>query len=93
MAAIQDDGLTLVVAVDTWIDETDLSTVSWKVFNNIDPSRDLKMLQNGNRLVVGIDATKKTLADGQTRPWPDDIEMSQDIIDLVSKRWTSYGID
>lgn len=93
MAAIQDDGLTLVVAVDTWIDETDLSTVSWKVFNNIDPSRDLKMLQNGNRLVVGIDATKKTLADGQTRPWPDDIEMSQDIIDLVSKRWASYGID
>jgi 4-hydroxy-3-polyprenylbenzoate decarboxylase len=25
------------------------------------------------------------------RPWPDDIEMSQDIKELVDKRWTEYG--
>lgn len=93
MASVKSEGLTLVVAVDTWIDVADLSTVSWKVFNNIDPSRDLKILSHENRLVVGLDATKKTLADGQTRPWPDDIEMSQEIIDMVTQRWTSYGID
>ena len=83
-----------VVLVDEWIDKTSLSTVSWKIFNNIDPKRDIiiKTRQDGS-LFVGIDATKKGPEDGLMRPWPDDIEMSPSIVEKVSKRWADYGID
>mgnify|MGYP004702551931 CR=1 FL=1 len=83
-----------VIAVDEWIDPTHLSTVSWKVFNNIDPQRDIVIRKTPEgRLFVGIDATKKDISDGLTRPWPDDIEMSADMIQYVTERWASYGID
>lgn len=85
-------GLTCVVALDPWIDPNHYSTVSWKVFNNIDPNRDLVVIGENGKLFIGIDATKKGPADGLMRPWPDDIEMSDDIKALVEKRWSSYGI-
>lgn len=86
-------GLNCLIVVDEWIDPAHFSTVSWKVFNNIDPSRDLIIHEDGKGgLFVGIDATKKGPADGLMRPWPDDIEMSADIIELVNQRWSSYGL-
>jgi 4-hydroxy-3-polyprenylbenzoate decarboxylase len=41
---------------------------------------------------LGIDATRKTLADGYAREWPPDIVMSPDIKALVDRRWEEYGI-
>jgi 4-hydroxy-3-polyprenylbenzoate decarboxylase len=82
-----------IVLVDEWIDPSNLSTVSWKIFNNIDPKRDIvKKMRSDNSLFVGIDATKKGIEDGLMRPWPDDIEMSPEIVQKVNERWLSYGI-
>ncbi len=83
--------LKLCIAIDNNIDSRSLSTVAWKVFNNIDPNRDLVISHSKNRLFIGIDATKKSDSDGLTRPWPNDIEMSDDIKQLVSERWADYG--
>lgn len=84
----------LAIAVDDWIDPTALSTVAWKVFNNIDPDRDMIIAQKPNgALFVGIDATKKGPEDGLMRPWPNDIEMSEDMVKYVTERWAEYGID
>lgn len=82
-----------IVLIDDWINPRDLSTVAWKIFNNIDPKRDMfiKSREDGT-LFVGIDATKKGPADGLMRPWPDDIEMSPDIKAKVDERWPEYGI-
>jgi 4-hydroxy-3-polyprenylbenzoate decarboxylase len=94
----------MVIVVDDPIKPSDVSTVMWKVFNNIDGKRDIVINEGpldtldhaaplpylGSR--VGIDATKKWESEGHMRPWPDDIEMSEDVIDLVSKRWSSYGL-
>lgn len=81
-----------VVLIDEWIDYTDLSTVTWKIFNNIDPMRDMVISERTDgTLFVGIDATKKGPEDGLMRPWPDDIEMSQDIVEKVNQRWSEYG--
>ncbi|MGF7058211.1 menaquinone biosynthesis decarboxylase [Brassicibacter mesophilus] len=93
----------MIIIVDENVDPHDLSTVAWKVFNNIDPKRDLIISEGpldaldhasdhahfGHRL--GIDATKKWTTESHMRPWPDDIEMSQDIKELVDKRWKEYG--
>ncbi len=94
----------MIIVVDKDVNPHDVSTVAWKVFNNIDAKRDLVLSEGvldaldhasstphfGTRL--GIDATKKWKTEGHDREWPDDIVMSNDIKQLVSKRWKSYGI-
>ncbi|MFZ5969692.1 MAG: menaquinone biosynthesis decarboxylase [Bacillota bacterium] len=95
----------MIIVVDENIKPDDLSTVAWKVFNNIDAKRDvvisegpLDALDHASNLPhygyrMGIDATKKWTSEGHTREWPDDIEMTEDIKELVSKRWAEYGIE
>lgn len=95
----------MVIVVDHHVNPHDLSTVAWKVFNNIDAKRDmlivdgpLDALDHSSPLPhyghkIGIDATKKWPEEGHNRKWPDDIEMSEEIKNLVSKKWKEYGID
>ncbi|MHB8065325.1 MAG: menaquinone biosynthesis decarboxylase [Ruminiclostridium sp.] len=78
-----------LIVVDDGVDPNDLSTVMWKVFNNIDAKRDMIIL--GNK--IGIDATKKFKEEGLTRAWPNEIIMTDEIKQLVNKRWDEYGID
>lgn len=77
-----------VIAVDGDIDPNDLSTVMWKVFNNIDAKRDIVLLNHK----IGIDATKKLREEGLTRDWPNDIVMTDDVKRYVDERWDEYGI-
>ena len=44
----------------------------------------------GNK--IGIDATKKLPGEGHLREWPEDIVMSDEIRELVTKRWKEYGL-
>lgn len=82
-----------LILVDKWVDAGDLSTVSWKIFNNIDCNRDMLItLNDNNQVYIGIDATKKGPEDGLHRPWPDDIEMSQEMKTYVSQRWDDYDL-
>jgi 4-hydroxy-3-polyprenylbenzoate decarboxylase len=78
-----------VICVDGSVDPSDLSTVMWKVFNNIDAARDIVIL--GQK--IGVDATRKFRGEGLTRDWPDDIVMTEEIKQAVSERWIEYGID
>ena len=85
-----------LIVVDEDVDAKDTSKVAWKVFNNIDAKRDLEIVevsdQNfGHR--VGIDATKKTALDQHPRQWPNDIVMSDEIKEKVTRRWSEYGIN
>ena len=77
-----------VIAVDDNIDPHDLSTVMWKLFNNIDAKRDIVL--HGDQ--VGIDATKKMREEGLTRDWPNDIVMTDAVKQYVDERWNEYGI-
>jgi 4-hydroxy-3-polyprenylbenzoate decarboxylase len=77
------------IAVDDDIQPNDLSTIMWKVFNNIDAKRDLVILEQK----IGIDATKKWREEGLTRDWPNDIIMAEKIKHQVDERWDEYGID
>jgi 4-hydroxy-3-polyprenylbenzoate decarboxylase len=40
---------------------------------------------------LGIDATAKLPAEG-AREWPPEIEMSDEVRELVDRRWQEYGI-
>ncbi|SEO63916.1 4-hydroxy-3-polyprenylbenzoate decarboxylase [Amphibacillus marinus] len=95
----------MIIVVDEQIKPSDVSTVAWKVFNNIDAKRDLVISEGpldaldhasnlphlGHRL--GIDATKKWPTEGYTREWPEDIQMSEEVKAHVSQRWQEYGLD
>jgi 4-hydroxy-3-polyprenylbenzoate decarboxylase len=93
----------MIVVVDKWVDVQDLSEVVWRIGNNVDPTRDVVILEGpldvlehastipayGGKL--GVDATKKLPSEGFTRDWPPDIVMSPEIKHLVDGRWKEYG--
>jgi 4-hydroxy-3-polyprenylbenzoate decarboxylase len=93
----------MIVVVDRWVDVQNPGEVIWRIGNNIDPKRDivivegpLDVLEHASDIPsyggkMGIDATKKWKSEGFLREWPDEIVMSEDIKRLVDKRWKEYG--
>jgi 4-hydroxy-3-polyprenylbenzoate decarboxylase len=93
-----------IVVVSDRVNVHDLSEVAWRATGNIDPKRDLVIVDGpmddldhaalrhrfGGKL--GVDATEKTEADGIGQPWPEEIVMSEDIRALVTRRWAEYGL-
>ncbi len=58
---------------DNNIDISNKSTMLWKIFNNVDPSRDIIIKSS----LCLIDACKKNAADGHTREWPDELSFDK----------------
>ena len=93
-----------IVVVDHDTNVRDPQEVAWKVLNHIDPERDVQFtlgpvdtLDHAARLQdfgskMGIDATRKWPSEGFTRPWPDEIRMSPEIIERVTRRWKEFGL-
>jgi 4-hydroxy-3-polyprenylbenzoate decarboxylase len=93
-----------IVVVSDHVDVHDLAEVAWRATGNIDPRRDLVIVDGpmddldhaalrhrfGGKL--GVDATEKVEADGIGQPWPEEIVMTEEIRALVSKRWREYGL-
>jgi 4-hydroxy-3-polyprenylbenzoate decarboxylase len=76
--------ITVFVVLENHENVNDASTVLWKILNNIDPKRDMYIF--GNR--VGIDVTCKTGEPDFKQYWPDEIEMSNNIKQIVDQKWT-----
>ena len=94
-----------IVVVDEDVNVQDIGDVVLKVFNHIDPERDIQFtlgpvdsLDHASRLPnfgskMGIDATRKWPTEGFTRPWPDEILMDENTKALVDKKWKDLGIE
>ncbi|QTA78123.1 Decarboxylase family protein, UbiD-like [Desulfonema limicola] len=59
----------IFILFDKKIDLDDNSLILWKIFNNVDPGRDLMIKDNQ----AVIDACKKGSVDGHDRQWPDEL--------------------
>jgi 4-hydroxy-3-polyprenylbenzoate decarboxylase len=93
-----------VVVVDEDVDVHDYAEVFFTLGANVDPKRDvlisegpLDHLDHAPTLQfyggkIGIDATRKGEAEG-TRPWPEEIRMTEEVKALVDRRWDEYGIE
>lgn len=81
--------LSIFVLYDEHLDLRDYSLALWKVFNNVDPKRDI--IRQEGRIV--IDATKKGPEDGHDRPWPDDIVMDGEVREKVRRRAAELGVE
>ena len=93
-----------IVVVSDHVDVHNLSEVAWRATGNIDPKRDLMILEGpmddldhaalrhrfGGKL--GVDATEKGPLDDVAQAWPDEIVMSDEIRERVTRRWKDYGL-
>lgn len=91
------------IIVDKHVNVHDMSEVALHVFGNVDPRRDtmivdgpLDILDHASSMFgygskIGIDATRKWKGEGYNREWPEEIVMSEQMRDQVSRRWSEYG--
>jgi 4-hydroxy-3-polyprenylbenzoate decarboxylase len=92
-----------IIVVDEDVDVQNLADVTLKVFNHIDPERDIQFtlgpvdsLDHASRLPnygskMGIDATRKWSSEGFARPWPDEINMDARTKASVDARWKALA--
>lgn len=95
----------MIIVVDDHVNVQAMDEVWWRVFNNIDARRDIVMVDGPLDVLdhsspmpnwgtkVGIDATKSWPSEGQTREWPDEITMSDDVKKMVDAKWKDLGLE
>ncbi len=93
-----------LVVVDEDCDVDDMSDVLWRMFNFIDPKRDIAFVEGpvddlnfasplwryGTKM--GIDATRKWRDEGFLRDWPEDLVMDEEVKRKVDEIWGQLGI-
>ncbi|SNR78715.1 4-hydroxy-3-polyprenylbenzoate decarboxylase [Humidesulfovibrio mexicanus] len=94
----------IIVVVDKNINVQNVSEVLWRIGNNVDPRRDIAILEGpldaldhasplafyGGKM--GIDATKKGPEDGHHRLWPDSLRMDPGVKSRVDALWGQLGL-
>jgi 4-hydroxy-3-polyprenylbenzoate decarboxylase len=93
-----------VIVVDHDIDARDWKDVMWAVSTNMDPARDITVVENtpidyldfaspesGLGSKIGLDATTKIPPETK-RDWGRKIRMSEDVVEKVSRMWDDLGL-
>ncbi len=93
-----------VIVIDADMNARDWTDVMWAVSTNVDPGRDITVIENtpidyldfaapesGLGSKMGIDATTK-MAPETKREWGRRIRMSDDVIDEVTRKWQALGL-
>lgn len=92
-----------IIIVDKFVDIHNISELAWRVLCNVNYETDILLskgplddLDHSNPSAkigakLGIDATRKIDGEGYTSIWPDDVDMSEEIKQLVNTRWQEYG--
>jgi 4-hydroxy-3-polyprenylbenzoate decarboxylase len=93
-----------IIVVDHDISARDWKDVIWALSTNVEPARDITIIENtpidyldfaspvsGVGSKLGIDATAKIPPETQ-RDWGRKIRMTDDIVDLVTRKWPEYGL-
>ncbi len=94
----------MMVVVDEHVNVHDEQDVLFHMGANVDWRRDTVIVDgpcdildhatpyHGSGAKIGIDATRKIPGEGVVREWPEELTMSDQIIELVERRWTEYGL-
>ncbi len=97
----------VLVVVDHWVRVRPAAEAWWAALANCDPARDVHLLRGpgsvldhslaafsfGGKMI--LDGTRKwpeELRPGRDRPWPDPVTMDPAIVELVTRRWSEYGL-
>ena len=93
-----------VIVVDDDIDARDWKDVMWAISTRMDPVRDVTLIENtpidyldfaspesGLGGKIGLDATNKWPPETK-REWGRQIRMDEEVIEAVTKKWSSLGL-
>lgn len=95
----------LIVVVDSDVDVHNEEQVWFHVGANMHPGRDVVFSEGPTDMLdhaatvrgmghkMGLDATRKLPEEGHPRNWPDRLNASDEIEQLVDRRWSDYGLD
>jgi len=94
----------MIVVVDEHVNVHDEQDVLFHMGANVDWRRDTMIVDGpcdildhatpyyGAGAKIGIDATRKIAGEGLVREYPDPLEMTREVRELVDRRWSEYGI-
>ena len=93
-----------VIVVDAHINVRDWKDVMWAMATQMDPARDITMVENtpidyldfaspvsGLGSKIGLDATTK-IGPETNRQWGTPIRMETEVVERVSQKWDQYGL-
>jgi 4-hydroxy-3-polyprenylbenzoate decarboxylase len=94
----------MIFVFDRDVDVQDTSTVLWRLGNNVDPGRDIVIVEGpvdaldhaaprpllGTKM--GVDCTRKWPEEGFGRGWPETIEMDPAVKRRVDELWSRLGL-
>ncbi len=72
-------GVRLIAVLDHETDPADFEDCIWTMLNNIDPERDVQVLDTGHGPVFAVDGTPKLKEEGFSRDWPEKITMTDGV--------------
>ncbi len=93
-----------IIVVDESVDVHSEQEVFFAVGAHVDPRRDIAIVDGpldildhaapfeGAGSKMGIDATRKIPGEGTIRRWPQELTMSPEIVEKVTRRWREYGL-
>ncbi len=94
----------MIIVVDEHVNVHDEQDVLFRMGANVDWRRDTVIVEGpcdildhaapycGTGAKIGIDATRKIPGEGVIRDWPEELKMSDEIIERVERRWAEYGL-
>ncbi len=94
----------MIVVVDHDVDVQDEQAVLFHMLANCDPRRDCVLVDGpldildhaapvcGAGSKIGWDATRKWPGEGTVRAWPDELAMSAEMRERVTRRWAEFGL-
>ena len=87
-------GVRLIAVLDHETDPRDFEDAMWTMLNNIDPERDVQVVDGGHGAGPAwvIDATPKIADEGFTRSWPDKIAMDPEVTERMAPLAERLGL-
>ncbi len=79
--------MRLIAVLDHETDPQDFEDCIWTLLNNIDPERDVQLLNTGQGPVFAVDGTPKLKTEGFSREWPEKITMTAEVKRRVNDLW------
>ena len=73
----------MLLILEAHVNLNNTSEVLWKLFNNLDPKRDIVISHQR----MGIDVTRELPEEGYCQNWPEEIVMSDEIKQRVDQKW------
>ncbi len=84
-------GVRLIAVLDDATDPRDFEDAMWTLLNNIDPERDLQVVEGPGGPAWLFDATPKLAAEGFTRAWPDKITLPDEVVERMAPVAERHG--